>query len=405
MPSTPHSQTALFDRLLEGKLSPGDTEILIAWLGSDELEPEAAKLILAQLRHTPAAEQVSPDLLAMLERKLPAILGQQEQPDRLRFLKAGWLRYAAAFIIILFGVAIYFRVFNKPSQQMTGARPVPSKTNIEPGKEGAVLTLADGSIIVLDSLGNGLITTQNGSKVLLDNGQLAYNTNGTAGSDMAFNTMTTPKGRQFRVLLSDGTKVWLNAASSLHYPAVFTGKGRMVAVTGEAYFEVAKNTDPSTGLPVPFHVKVNDKTQVEVLGTHFNINSYKDEASINTTLLEGSVRILNGYEKALLQPGQQAQVGHYDASATRIKILNDANVEKVMAWKNGLFNFQDASLEEVMRQLERWYDIEVVYEKDIPKLEFIGKMGRDLSLADVLRGLEMSKVHFRIEDRRVVVLP
>ncbi|MET0393259.1 MAG: FecR domain-containing protein, partial [Chitinophagaceae bacterium] len=134
------------------------------------------------------------------------------------------------------------------------------------------------------------------------------------------------------------------------------------------------------------------------------INSYNDETSINTTLLEGSVQIVNNGKKAVLTPGQQAQVGQRDA-AQPIRIVNAVNMEKVMAWKNGVFNFQDASLVEVMHQLERWYDIEVVYEKDIPKLEFVGKMGRDLSLANVLRGLEMSEVHFRVEGRRLTVLP
>jgi len=145
---------------------------------------------------------------------------------------------------------------------------------------------------------------------------------------------------------------------------------------------------------------------VEVLGTHFNINSYADEASINTTLLEGSVRIVNGQQNTLLQPGQQAQINGKSAGTKAIRVVNDVALDKVMAWKDGLFDFQDASLEEVMRQLERWYDLEIVYEKGIPKLEFVGKMGRDLSLANVLRGLEMSNVHFRIEEgRRLVVFP
>ena len=161
---------------------------------------------------------------------------------------------------------------------------------------------------------------------------------------------------------------------------------------------------------MPFLVKINDATQVQVLGTHFNINAYKDEATINTTLLEGQVRIVNGGEKAVLKPGQQAQTGQSlqagGGHSSRINIVADANVEKVMAWKNGVFDFQDATLEEVMRQLQRWYNIDVVYEKGIPKLEFIGKMGRDLSLAEVLGGLQLSKVHFRLEEgRKLVVLP
>jgi ferric-dicitrate binding protein FerR (iron transport regulator) len=215
--------------------------------------------------------------------------------------------------------------------------------------------------------------------------------------------MSTPKGRQFQLVLPDGTKVWLNAASSLRYPTVFDGRLRTVEVTGEAYFEVAKLVNPSTGQRVPFHVKVNNKTEIEVLGTHFNINSYDDESAVSTTLLEGSVRVVNGLEKAVITPGQQARI---ETGSSHIKIVPDANVEKVMAWKNGVFDFQDATLEEVMRELQRWYNIDVVYEKGVPQLEFIGRMGRDLSLASVLNGLELSRVHFRIEEgRRLVVLP
>lgn len=316
------------------------------------------------------------------------------------------MRYAAACILLLAaGVGIWWQ--QKPAPQLSAVQS-PVKSEVAPGKEGAVLTLADGSTVVLDSLGNGVVAMQNGSKLVLQNGQLVYNNGQSAAAAMAYNIMTTPKGRQFKLMLPDGTGVWLNAASSLRYPVAFSGKERKVEIQGEAYFEVAKLTDPATGNRVPFKVQVNKKTEIEVLGTHFNINSYEEEGIVSTTLLEGAVKVLNEGRSALLQPGQQARVpGTKPAAGVKqqIEIIAHADVEKVMAWKNGVFNFQDATLAEVMRQLERWYDIEVVYEKGIPKLEFIGKMGRDLPLSDVLRGLEMSKVHFRIEGRKVVVLP
>lgn len=399
MPSTSHPHSDLFNRLLEGKLSPADTDALTAWLGSEAMDPETADLILAHLKQPVSPEQASPEVIAALEKRLPAILGHTatQSKSRLRILKPVWLRYAAAAAILL-GIGIYFRLQHKPADRPVALQPVPATKEIMPGKGGAILTLADGRTVVLDSLGNGLVATQNGAHVLLENGQLVYDENGQPATEAVYNTMTTPKGRQFQLVLPDGTKAWLNAASSLRYPTFFAGKERRVEVTGEVYFEVAKNTR------MPFRVKVNEETEIEVLGTHFNVNSYKDEASINTTLLEGSVRISSRGNNAVLKPGQQAQVGHV-ATSQPIRVLNNANVEKVMAWKNGVFDFQDASLEEVMRQLERWYDIDVVYEKDIPKLEFIGKMGRDLTLANVLRGLEVSKVHFRIEGRKLTVLP
>jgi ferric-dicitrate binding protein FerR (iron transport regulator) len=399
--STSQNPTSLFNRLLEGELSPEDTDALIAWLGNENLDPAAAELIRAQLKQSIAGEQIDPAISAALNKRLPAILGQSKQP--VHIMRRRWFKYAAA-IIILLGIGACVWLLTQSSKQTSDNKLASSKIDIAPGKQGAILTLDDGRTVVLDSLGNGLVTTQNGSKVSLNNGQLTYNADGSAAVAVAYNTMTTPKGRQFQLVLPDGTKVWLNAASSVRYPTVFAGKERKVEVTGEAYFEVTKNAK------MPFRVKVNDETEIEVLGTHFNVNSYLNEANINTTLLEGSVQIINRNEKAVIKPGQQAQVtGKNDALALaspRIKVVSDVDVEKVMAWKNGVFNFQDATLQEVMRQLERWYDIDVVYEKGVPDLEFMGKMGRDLSLSGVLRGLEMSKVHFRIEEgRRLVVVP
>jgi ferric-dicitrate binding protein FerR (iron transport regulator) len=302
--------------------------------------------------------------------------------------------WMAAAAVLLLSAGSYLWRMNRSSQPVAQSKAPAAHIDVAPGKQGAILTLADGRTVVLDSMGNGVIATQNGSKVLLKNGQLAYHKEGTATTEAAYNTVTTPKGRQFQVALPDGTRVWLNAASSLRYPTLFTGKERKVEITGEAYFEVAANP------AMPFRVKVNKTTDIEVLGTQFNINSYTDEANMNATLLEGSVQVVRDGEKALLHPGQQAQV------SGQIKIVSNVNVEKVVAWKNGVFDFQDANLEEVMRQLERWYDIDVIYKKGIPKLEFIGKMGRDLSLSAVLNGLQMSKVHFRLEEgRRLIVLP
>ncbi|MCR6722586.1 MAG: DUF4974 domain-containing protein [Chitinophagaceae bacterium] len=231
---------------------------------------------------------------------------------------------------------------------------------------------------------------------MLHNGQLVYDGANDEAIAVGYNSMATPKGRQFKMVLPDGTKVWLNAASSIRYPILFTGDERNVEITGEAYFEVAHNKSK------PFHVKTSDGTDVEVLGTHFNINSYDNEESINTTLLEGSVRVTSKAGNIVLQPGQQAQS---NANGI-ISLKRTVNIDQVMAWKNGIFDFQDATLEEVMRQLERWYDIDVTYEKNIPKLEFYGKMGKDLSLETVLNGLEKSNVHFRMEaGRKLVVLP
>ena len=397
MPEKITQNSALFNRLLDGQLSPDDVRSLIQWLGDENPDPQAAEMVLNQLKQSINSDELSPEILAKLEARLPLVLAGNKKRSAtiISIFHRKWFRYAAA-IIILSGVGLFFLTNNKQGNSEKSTIAKSKSADIEPGKQGAILTLIDGSKMLLDSLGNGVVTTQNGTKVLLQNGQLVYKTGNSSKAEIGYNTMTTPKGRQFQLVLPDGSKVWLNAASSIKYPTVFSSNERKVEVTGEAYFEVVKNAAS------PFRVRVNDETEIEVLGTHFNVNSYMNEESINTTLLEGSVSVKNGSGKLILQPGQQARV----AGNEKIKLFAEVDVEKVMAWKNGVFNFEDATLEEVMRQLERWYDIDVVYEKNIPRLEFYGKMGRDLSLATVLRGLEKSNVHFRIEEgRKLVVLP
>jgi ferric-dicitrate binding protein FerR (iron transport regulator) len=197
--------------------------------------------------------------------------------------------------------------------------------------------------------------------------------------------------------LPDGTNVWLNAASALKYPTSFTGNERRVEVTGEAYFEVVKNAAK------PFIVQVKDKADIEVLGTSFNINAYENEHAIRTTLLNGSVRVgvpSTDYKKAVvLVPGQQAQI-----VGKQISVAANPPADKILAWKNGLFNFDGADLEEVMRQLERWYDIEVIYENGIPHTRFIGEMSRQIALTDLLDILKRTEVDFRVEGRKLIVL-
>ena len=393
----------LFNRLLIGKLSPDETEQLVSLLANDQPDSQVAELLMQHLQQARETKQISAEVTAALEARLPAILLKNKTMavPRIPLFKRAWMRYsaAAALIMLLAGGAWLWTHQTSAPPSLAPTLPVVKNNKIVPGSQGAILTLDDGRTVVLDSLTNGIIATQNGSKVLLHNGRLAYDTEGVVTGDVKYNTMTTPKGRQFQLMLTDGTRVWLNAASSIRYPTAFTGRERNVEVTGEAYFEVAKT--PS----LPFRKKVKKKPmEIEVLGTHFNINAYSNEASINTTLLEGSVKVSNGNEHLILKPGQQSQAGG-TASKPAMRIFSYVNIQKVMAWKQGVFDFDNATLEEVMRQLERWYDIEVVYEKDIPPLEFIGRMGRDLSLAEVLHGLEVSEVHFSVSGRKVMVMP
>ncbi len=304
---------------------------------------------------------------------------------RVPVLRTLWIRYAAA-IIILFAAGAYLWISGKRQHQ-----DMALNADIPPGRQGAILTLADGTRVKLDSMGNGMVAEQKGTKVLLKDGSLAYNASNA--SAVTYNTMTTPKGRQFNVRLPDGTKAWLNAASSISYPTAFTGKDRLVTVSGEVYLEVAR--DPAK----PFSVKVDDKTVIEVLGTSFNIRSYPGDATTNTTLLTGVIRVNASNRAQLLKPGEQTRV----KKDGEIQLIKNADIQKIMAWKNGLFNFQDETLVEVMRQLERWYDIEVRYIGEPPTKKFYGEVGRDLTLSQVLETLHEIGIQCNIEGRTLIV--
>jgi len=308
-----------------------------------------------------------------------------------------WGSAAAAILVILASAWLLYS--KKPNREVDSGQIA---TNIAPGRDGAVLTLADGSKVVLDSLGNGIITNQHGTQVAIKNGQLTYNTTGNGPTtEEIYNTLVTSKGREFHVRLPDGTNVWLNAASSIRYPVVFKGKERKVNITGEAYFEVKENA------AIPFRVAVANKTDIEVLGTHFNVNAYDNEANLSTTLLEGAVRVTaspalthrNQESSMVLKPGQQARI-----AGAAVELVNNADLDKVMAWHNGLFNFQDASLQEVMNQLERWYAVDVVYEEGIPVKYFEGQMRRDMNLSEVLNALKETGLRYRIEEGRKLVI-
>ena len=313
---------------------------------------------------------------------------------RMHFLQRwGW----AAAVVLLCGTAAYFlsHYHREKPAALAAVKKIP---DIDPGKNGAILTLANGSHMVLDSLGNGVISTQNGTSVVLKNNGLQYTPGKPGTGDAEYNTITTPKGRQFRVVLPDGTKVWLNAGSALRFPVAFNGKERVTDLTGEAYFEVTKNAT------LPFKVRVQQQVEIEVLGTSFNVNAYTNEQNTYTTLIEGAVRVSLAHEAGhtvVLKPGEQVQSGGAQMAVTR-----NADVEKAVAWKNGLFNFEGVGLREMMRQLERWYNLEVVYEGNVPDVKFFGEMSRSLPLSDVLAGLERSDVHFRLEEgRRLTVMP
>lgn len=391
----------LFGRYQSQTLTLKERMELMALIRNDQYEVEVLSFIDSYIQLDFSAEtlrhQPDPAIARLIFSKVQQHISTgdpvPETRSRIRFLPSRWLRYAAMLLLLL-GAGMYFLVLDRKKPHPSTTPSMAQKHDVSPGSNGAILTLSDGKQLVLDSLQHGVIAQQPGTQITLTDGQLAYAPATTVTEHAAFNTMSTPKGRQFHLQLPDGTHAWLNAASSITYPTTFSGKERKVTITGEVYFEVTK--DPRK----PFKVKADKGAEIEVLGTHFNANTYTDEPRQHITLIEGAVRVTADHQTQILKPGQQAQV-QPNGSVTLEK---NANIEKVMAWRRGVFNFDNASLAEVMRQLARWYNVEVVYEGPVPVAQCQGWIQRDLNLSDVLEGLNRTGVQFRIDGKQLIVL-
>lgn len=310
-----------------------------------------------------------------------------------------FLKYpAAAAVLFLLFAGSYFQFFRQREQ----SKPVfAAKLNLRPlihdalpGSNKAVLTLGDGSRVPLNDSARGVIALQGSTKIQqVGKGMLTYDPVDNQIAQTLYNTVSTGRGGQFEMKLPDGSRVWLNAASSLRFPTVFSGKSRNVVLTGEAYFEIAPDKN------MPFTVET-ENTRVEVLGTRFNVMAYEEEAKTRTTLLEGSVKVASGNENKLLKPGQQAQL---DKSEGNWRIT-ETDGEEAIAWKNGFFQFHSDDIGTIMRQLGRWYDVEIGYAGKVPGGHYSGSISRQTLLSQVLAMLEMNDVHFRIEGRKLIVL-
>jgi len=297
--------------------------------------------------------------------------------------------WAAASLCLLAGSGWILQQYLARQQKP----PIAKEVVIQPGHEGAILTLADGSQIVLDSLKNGLVVDQNGVRVTKNaQGNLVYNK--IAAVKPVQNTISTPRGRQFHIVLPDGSEAWLNAASSISFPTAF-GDRRSVTITGEVYFEVTKDDKH------PFIVSADKNLAIQVLGTSFNVKAYRDEKNIVTTLLTGAVKIsIQGAGSQSLKPGQQGTVS---SEKPGIQLNTAVDPDKVIAWKNGYFNFDAQRLEEVLKQLERWYDIEVTYDNSLANLSFYGELPRDMTLNEIIKALSYTGLQLKIEGKKLSV--
>ncbi len=403
----------LFEQYLSGRMSRAErTElrILLQDPANQEYFENLVNSSLSERRNPPVAD---PDKDIHIQHLLDKIHTQPAPAlSPVRILKtnhqqrSAWFRSgrnlrwaAAAVILLMIGAGSYLWLqLSHTGQPLATAGNGAGFENVEAAKDKAILTLSDGSTVALDDTGNGTIARQGNTQIVkLANGRIIYNPDPSLPVNTEMNTMSTPAGGKYQLTLPDGTRVWLNACSSITFPVAFTGNERTVKITGEAYFEVAADKTR------PFSV-TKENTRILVLGTDFNVNSYDDEKNLKITLLNGSVKISNAKNRksALLVPGQQAQLN--DES---LLIINGADIARVMAWKNGLFNFEDASFDEVMRQVSRWYNIKVTYEKGVPNIQLWGKMSRNTNLSGLLKNLKDVGVKYRVneEKRELTILP
>jgi ferric-dicitrate binding protein FerR (iron transport regulator) len=392
----------LLDQLTNNEITRAEFDELFALVNRDEYEEDIKALLLAGLRNEPLPEVMERErfnaVLNGIMMVQPPEQGRAEARVRQMIF---WKRLAAvAAIVLLIGTGIWFGLIRTPKTDLVTNTPKTTLTNtkdIEPGGNKAILTLGDNSTIVLDNAANGQLAQEGSSKVnktkdgeleyqsAIDNKQLA----------IVYNTLATPRGGQYQLVLPDGSKVWLNAAASIKFPTAFAGNERRVEITGEVYFEVTK--DPKK----PFKVTIAGGAAVEVLGTHFNINAYNDEPDIKTTLLEGSVKVSKDATSEILKPGEQVSISQSSHLSQPILV----QTEEVLAWKNGLFHFENVDIKTVMRQISRWYDIEVDYKGAIKTEPLFIEVPRNTTLLDVLKVLETTAgLQLRLEGKKVTVL-
>ncbi len=383
---------ALYEKYISGDCTEEECEMLEAYRDSFEMSDHPwDESIMGKAEH--ARHRIAENLNNSIRRS-----------ERRKIVHLRTWYAAASVILFMFPAFIYLRTYKEQPVAVQAKKAPVAAIDILPGENKAILILDDGSRINLDDAESGLLAQESSTTIKkLPNGQLHYVAGvPKAGAAIKFNTVATPRGGQFQITLPDGSRVWLNAGSSLRFPTLFTGAERKVELTGEAYFEIAKNT------AMPFKVMSNN-SEIRVLGTHFNVMAYDDEKHMSTTLLEGSVQILKGADKVLIKPGQSAILN----KATDEMAVATVDADQAVAWKNGYFIFVDENIESIMRKVSRWYDVEVSYKGNMSNKDFTGTISRNKNVSELLRMLELTgAVHFNIvqEDasgkgRRITVMP
>jgi len=373
----------IFQKYLDGNATPEEQRFVEAWYESFGKD--------AGITDSYTEEQ-----LGQMEARMEYELKKRMEASRPRPL---WKslhrlvtpsRVAAAVFLILSLAGAWYIMSNQGSKETMTDESTLHAIDLPPGSDQGILTLTDGSQIVLGSVSTGMLARQGNTLIQkIEDGLVAY-TGEDASLEPGLNTLTVPSGGKYSLVLPDGSRVWLNAESSITFPTAFSGRKRSVKISGEVYFDVAK--DPAR----PFIVQVGNNRQIRVLGTQFNVNAYSDEEEITTTLLEGSVEILPGGNAGLavrLKPGEQAAF----SETGQISVRHGVNTDEIVAWKNGMFHFEKADIQSVMRQISRWYNVEVVYEGPLPNRSFSGKIDRQSNASEALDILRFTGLNFRID--------
>jgi len=391
---------ALFEQYLNDSLPSGDLLELQGAIQDDRYRALFDDL-LKNAFEEPAFAEADGEARQSVFNAISSRINQQEDTelgntDKRRLIPYRWLTGAAALLFIALGAGWFFLRNDNKLNNDKGQKENIYAQNIKPGVNKATLTLANGKKLILTDSLHGQLANEAGVKVSkTKRGEIVY----TVASDehsgqqvLQYNTLTTKRSEQFQVILPDGSHVWLDAASSLKYPVAFKGNERKVELTGQGYFEVSHNA------AMPFIVKTA-KTEVQVLGTHFNVSAYDDDQDTKTTLLEGAVIIKSKQAATILKPGEQAVLNDQG----QLMINKDIDAEMEIAWKNGLFNFKKAGIEQIMVKASRWYDIKVEYEGKIPKTKLTGRMSRNVDISELLGILQYEGIKLRIEGKTIIV--
>ncbi len=389
-------QEELFHRLLEKLITNSITPDEKQYLAGLLKEPDYWQILENKIRTEFESGEFSGDEDTTLRELIFSHISTQKIKKKNAMVRPlfSWKKIAvAASIILMVGTGYYLFLNSKISADNPSISGIQS-IDAAPGTYKAKLTLVDGSTIILDSSVKGQLASQGNTSIIHEDGQLLYDP-GTQNGDLMYNTVSTSNGETFSLKLADGTLVYLNSASSVTFPVSFPGAERRVEITGEAYFNVAKNAVQ------PFIVSVKGM-QVQALGTEFNINAYADEVITKTTLLEGLVKVtsVSNSQSEIIKPGQQTNL-----NGNRLTVINNVNIGEVTAWKEGYFHFENTDLRMLLRQFSRWYDVEIVYEGEIPEDKFFVIVSRKSSLSSVLKMLQANEINFRIEGKKLFVRP